>query len=313
MRKLSSLACVLTLALFAPLVARAQANKEEKIPEPEDISLETKDGVQLRCTWYPGTLKKQAIPFIMLHGWEGQRGEFEPMALGLQKMGHAVLCPDLRGHGQSMTRKIGATETEELDGIVKQPKKLDLESMVLDVEACKKFLREKNNQGELNIEQLCLVASDFSCIVALRWAAIDWSARQIASYKQGQDVKAVVLLSPVRTFKGLTVQEALAHPDVRSKLSIMIVAGKQDNKSYSEAKRLHTSFENFHPKKFVDDEDRRTKMDLFLVEPDTSLAGTKLLQAATKVPNNVANFVNLRLVAKEGEYSWSERKNPLSN
>jgi alpha-beta hydrolase superfamily lysophospholipase len=297
---------------LVPVCGWAQAEPEkEKIPEPEDVTLETKDGVSLRCTWYAGTLKKQSVPIIAIHGWEGNRGEYDALARGLQSLGHAVICPDLRGHGQSTLLKLANGDTKELKAENLRP--AEVQSVLLDVEACKKFLMEKNNAGELNIEQLCVIGSEFGCVVALGWAYSDWTAPILPAYKQGQDVKAIVLLSPMQSFKGLLIKESLSHPVIRGRVSMMIVAGRQNSKDYNEARRLHDSLEKYHVKVSSDPEEQRKKKDLFEMYPETSLQGTKLLSNALKVPNAIANFIKLRLVDKADELTWSERRNPLSN
>jgi len=79
--------------------------KGSKLPEPEDVSLETKDGLTIRATYYPGTGKKEAVPVIMIHDLGGQRGDFHGLGTYLQSLGHAAIAPDLRGHGQSKSQK----------------------------------------------------------------------------------------------------------------------------------------------------------------------------------------------------------------
>ncbi len=59
-----------------------------------------------------------------------------------------------------------------------------------DLEACKSFLMDKNNAGELNINKLCVVGVEMGAVVAVDWAAWDWHWPRLATGKQGQDVKA---------------------------------------------------------------------------------------------------------------------------
>ena len=120
------------------------------------------------------------------------------------------------------------------------------------------------------------------------------------------------MLSPPKSFKGITGKAATTHPVIRSKVSILIAAGKEDRTSYSDSKRLHKAFERFReiPK---DPAERQEKQDLFFLEPDTSLVGTELLRArGLNVMQDIARFINLRLVAKQKDLPWSERKSPLS-
>lgn len=298
---------ILALAVAAlPSSARAQAAKAKDKPiPPEDVKVETKDGWTIHATYYPGKLKKKAVPFIMLHAWEGQRGDYDGLALYLQGLGHAVLCPDLRGHGQSNIRP-NEKEVESPDDLSNN----EVKAMVADVEACKRFLRDKNNEGECNIEMLTVVGAEFSCITAMQWAALDWSVRNLPSYKQGEDVKVLILLSPMSAFKGNSINEALNHPAVKNRLAIAQFVGRQDSKGYAEAKKLNTRLENFRPEMKKDDvknEDRT----LFLFELGTNLSGTKLLNEALNVKFGVANVIKFRLLNNEDELAWSERKSPL--
>ena len=82
-----------------------------------------------------------------------------------------------------------------------------------DVEMCKAFLMEKNNNKELNIDKLCLVGAEMGAVVAVDWAARDWSWPILPGRKQGQDVKALVLLSPEWSFKGMTIGPAINKRD----------------------------------------------------------------------------------------------------
>ena len=174
------------------------------------------------------------MPAIILHGFKGNRGEYKDLALYLQNMGCAVLTPDLRGHG-------GSTQSENSSRALNPQLfgKDQFEAMYGpdgDLELCKSFLIDKNNQGELNIDKLCVIGSQMGANVGPNWAVTDWSWPVLMTGKQGQDVKALVLISPEMNSKGLTPMKAIQNTDVRSKLSIMIVVGELDNKANSEAK-----------------------------------------------------------------------------
>jgi alpha-beta hydrolase superfamily lysophospholipase len=242
----------------------------------------------------------------MIHGWEGGRGEYDTLAKALQNQGHSVIVPDLRGHGLSMVQRLPDNTTRDLDR--DRFRQAELESMVWDVEACKKYLMEKNNQGALNINALCVIGADLGSIIAVRWAALDLTAQPLLTIKQGQDVKALVLLSPMQAFKGATMREGLAVPAVRSELAMMIVAGTDDKPGTQEAKRLHTSLVNFHPKPSKDAKENEKNQDLILFQPKTTLEGTKLLGPALPVNREISGFIDRRLVKKLAEYPWSDRK-----
>jgi len=297
--------------------ASPQKAGNSKLAQPEEVTLETKDGLSIKATFYPGTEKdkknKDTIPIIMLHGLEGQRGDYHALATYLQSLGHASLVPDLRGHGQSKVQKRpdGSTVTLEAEKI----NRVGLEDMLYDVLACKKHLMDRNNAGELNIEELCVIGAEFGCILAVRYAAYDWSLPDLPAYKQGKDVKAMVLLSPPPSgVKGVTMREALGVPAVQSMISIMFVAGTKDSKSSNEAKKIYGSLQSHHPKVSDDDDKKRLEAkELFLIQPETNLSGTELLGRGTGVPENVGRFIELRLLNRKGEFPWAERKNPLGN
>lgn len=285
--------------------------KGPKIPEPEELTLETNDGFSIKATYYAGTAKKDSVPVILVHAFEGQRGDFHQFALFLQSQGHAAIAPDLRGHGQSKTRN-GMPITIATDKMTR----VDLESMVFDIEACKKFLLDKNNSGDLNIELLTIVGAEFGGTVAVRWAARDWAARDLPSYKQGKDVKAIVLLSPQPAFKGVTMREAMAFPPLQSMVSMMLVAGAQDTKSSGEAKKLHNSLENHHPKLPENSEERKKVKSLYFEQPETKVSGTKLLANSVSVGGltvreMVSIFIQRRLVDRRADFPWQDRQSPL--
>ncbi|MHB1037708.1 MAG: alpha/beta hydrolase [Pirellulales bacterium] len=292
----------------APDAAPAGKSAEgEKIPPPEPVAWRTPDGVQLKATYYPGTKKKETVPVILLHVWKGSRQDYEPLALFLQQKGHAVLVPDLRGHGESV-RVTGVSRP--LDPETLQPTQYARMSTV-DMEVVKRFLMEKNNAGELNIDKLCVVGAEMGALVALDWARIDWSWPPLATGKQGQDVKALVLISPEWSFKNLRANAPLAHPAVRSQISVLIAYGKDSPKSEKEAKRIYAVLERFHLKPGEDPREKLERQDLFLDGIGTSLQGTKILgERGLNLEQHIAKFIELRLVKKT--YPWRDRTSPLA-
>lgn len=302
-----------TMSVLESLGVAQDKEEEEELPEPEDMTLETKDGVTLHCTYYGGLKGKKVVPIMMVHGWLGSRADYTALAATLQKRNCAVIVADLRGHGESKSYKLPNGEFKSIEA--EKMRAQDIERMSLDLEAMKKFLMKKNNAGDVNIESLGIVAAGVGCIVALRWTLADWTAPRLPSYKQGQDVKALVLLSPIQTFKGVHAREAMVHPTVRSQLSVLISVGREDSKSLQEAKRVHQAFAPFHNTKApADPEERFQKThDFEMLEEATSLQGTELIKKELKTPLEIVTFIGWRLNAKQSDYVWSERKNPLAS
>jgi len=292
---------------------QADAEKEKEIPPPQELDLETNDGLLLRATYFPGTRGKESVPVILLHMWKGNSSEYSDLAVNLQAQGHAVLVPDLRGHGKSTRFKDASRR--ELDAAKMPPQEFG--NMVLfDMKRLKDFLWEKNNDKELNIDKLCVVGAEMGASVALQFAlydanAYDWDRVFYGNLKVGQFVKALVLISPEWSFRGLQLRNAAAHPVVRSKLSVMIVVGKGKSRAVDEARRLHLMFKRYHPD--PPPEKKADEQDLFYGRLDTTLQGTKILGAkGLNLDKYIAQFIYRRLVAsREAEtFAWQERKVP---
>ena len=303
-----ALAVLVSVASVQPAFADDEA---KELPKPVEMTLPTKDGVQLKCTFFPGTNGKQTVPVMLIHGWKGRRGEFLPLAQHLQKLGHAVMIPDLRGHGESTVRKIPGRPEQDVD--VEGLTSNDFALMYgTDIETTKSYLMKQNNEGELNIELLCIVGADLGSILALNWCVQDWSWRDLPAYKQGKDVKAFVLLSPQQSFRTLRIQSALNHPIVRRDLSAMIMVGINDSKAKQNATRLHASLKRFHAPVPRDPELRRKKQKLFLVGLQTSLQGTKLLNArGLDAADRISQFIDLRVVRFQEDLPWQDRTGPF--
>lgn len=302
-------AALTVCAVLVPASCFAQrSDGQTKIPKPQDIELQTKDDVVLKATFYPGTEGQDSVPIIMLHGYKGQRGEFRDLARMLQEdMGHAVLIPDLRGHGESTT-VIGSAR--DLDA-TRMPREQFERMIQFDMEKLKQYLMSLNNKGELNIEKLCVIGAEMGAVIAARWAAQDWNWPRLATGKQGQDVKALILISPIPQIKGLKIDPALDHWAVRSELSISLIVGEDDRRAFSYTKRIHNRLRRYH--RDPPEDEVADKKDLFMDAFPTSLQGTKLLGETLTVDGSevsvnqlITTFIDWRLVNQT--YPWKERR-----
>lgn len=290
----------------APRRPAAPAKKED-IREPKLITLETKDGVALKAVYFPGKPSKETVPIIMLHGWNERGVVWEALAAYFQRtLGHAVIVPDLRGHGQSVSQTIGGRAREPLtpDGLTLA----DMEATVWDVQACKKFLEQENNKGDLNLEMLCVIGAGYGGLIGLKFAALDWSWPILTTGKQGQDVKGLALLTPVDRHKRVMAAQAVAAlraPIASGRFSLLFVAGEQDRQGFNDAKRLHRQLEAMYP--------TNDKSGCVLVTRDTNSHGAQLIEPQRRlgVEQVLANFIAQRIAARKGEFAWSERKSPL--
>ncbi|MEN6407971.1 MAG: alpha/beta fold hydrolase [Thermoguttaceae bacterium] len=315
---LSTLAVIL-FSMSSGLAAadrNATRTSKPKLPKPEDVSIETDDGVELALTYYPGPNGKQSVPVVLLHGWKQSRNDFRDMALALQAAGCAVVTPDLRGHGQSLRRK-GVQRDETLNAATMSSGQFAAMADY-DMMAVKKFLWKRNNAGELNLDKLCLIGAEMGASVALNFALADARDQDDnpvarADYKIGRFVKALVLISPELAFRGLPVRQAAVYPPIRDDVSMLIFVGRQDSKAFDEAKRVHGLVERHRPEPTgVTAAERNDKRTLFFVKCDTRLQGEKLLDPRFNLSGLTIEFIQRRLIKSESSkaWTWQERKIP---
>jgi len=280
----------------APTATKPAAAPQETIVE--NYLENEKTDVPIHLTYLPGSRGKETVPIILLHSFKGDRHEMEGLGLYLQSQGHAVIIPDLRGHGQSTT--VLGTD-RKLDANTMPP--AHLTSMVTrDMNAVKRFIVSKHNAAELNVEKLGIVGAEMGAVVAVNWAALDWAAPDYPGRKQSKDVKALVLLSPTMAFKSLTIAQALNYPPIRDILSVFVITGAEDVNGSREARTIHSRLERARPKP--------TKIEektVFLEDTlKTKLTGAKLLgEKSLGVEQVIGQFIELRLVRDPSP--WKDR------
>lgn len=290
--------------------------KEAELPEPVDSTLSTDDGLQLTLTYYASTKGMNSVPIVLLHGWKRSRNEYKVMAASLQSQGYAVIVPDLRGHGDSMRRKIHHRE-DTFNAATMPTNQFDM-MVTEDMKTVKNFLWEKNNARELNIDKLCVVGEEMGASVALNFAYFDATgygndSPYYGSLKLGRFVKALVLISPVWSFRGLPLSEAIKDPAVQCHIAVLFLVGKQDPKAMGDAKRIYTFFEKCHPEPAINDkEEKIAKQTLFFGKLDTNLQGDKLLDSRFHLEELIGDFISRRLVKSDESktWIWKERKLP---
>jgi len=286
------------------------AQRSSRAIPPEEIKLNTKDGVKLAATYYASSQGKDAIPVVMLHDFKESRTVFNQLAEAIQSPddgsgdSRAVITVDLRGHGESTVQVSGNGRTRDLEA--SRLKANDFIAMYTqDMEAVRRFLVDENDAGQLNLNSLCLLGAGMGANVATFWAAADWSAPRLATLKQGQDIKALILASPEWSYNGLPLLRPLRQPGVRQEISFFIVYGDQAPKAKRDAKNTLKNLVKYHP------EPPRDKIkelkDLFVISLPTKLQGTMLLTSPEfgMIPALNA-FIDARLTQKH--FEWVSRE-----
>lgn len=280
------------------------------VPSPKAVAadasrfdLETSDGMQIATWYYPAPEDaKPLATVILVHDLDGSAShkDLEPLAIVLQKAGCTVAVPDLRGHGASKEgsphekRDFRPLKKSELELIAAGAGgRLRAQSAVRgDIEAVYGFLLSRGDVGSTDRNPLAIVGCGGGATLAALWTAADWAWPPIASGPQGQQVQALVLVSPLWTVKGLTIQPALATEALKHAVPIMLLTGKNDR----DAARLFDQLRKHRPDGWhqrIGAEttralDRRredakrqdeepSSETLFLFQFDTTLGGGKLL------------------------------------
>ncbi|MGO9114856.1 MAG: alpha/beta fold hydrolase [Thermoguttaceae bacterium] len=301
-----------------------KADEEDiKPPDPEPIDLVTEDGLQMKATYFPGTKGQESIPVILLHGFNNKEGKHsgkdftqDPgLALFLQeKLGCAVIVPDLRGHGESTRIKVGK-RIDKLDGKPLRPAQIAA-IVTEDLRAVKGFLWKQNNEKKLNLCKLAVIGVDEGAALALSYAAYDavgyeQGEPKVGPLKLGKFVKAAAMISPVTKVTGLNTAQVMKLPEICRDLPVMIAVGNKSKERFAEADRLRALFVKARPP--ADDDKPESITVWFYSKIETSLQGIKLLaEADLKVPDKIVAFMTVWLVenADGKDYAWRELKRP---
>ena len=248
-------------------------------------------------------------PFILVHDWGRSRQDMSRMATYLQSQGHAVIVPDLRGHGES-TVMAGSPDPLDQSNF----KKNQVLTAVGDIDQCKRFLLEKNNEGELNIDLLNVVAVGDSCHLAIAWAISDWSWKPMGTIKQGQDVKSLTLFSPTSKFASSALKKFARVPLVSGKgsspLPMFVFWGAQASDS-GPGSQFVTDLRKIRPEAPVEDDmaTRWFKQNLFHYAAPRPWNGIQLAgrEEARELWVSMNNFVSQKVLVHEQQCPWKLR------
>jgi pimeloyl-ACP methyl ester carboxylesterase len=304
---------LLSLAFVGPAAAQNTAANDS-------IPLVTKDGVQLKISYFPGTARKgeqakQTTPVVMLHDYRDTRAVFAPLikklqapvAKGVEPTSFAIVTVDLRAHGESVKQSLPNGAQIDLDAT--RLSKDNLIAMAsMDMEAVRSFLLDKNDAGELNLSKLCVVGSGMGANVAANWALVDWSAPPLAVGTQGQDVKALALISPRWNYSGLSMQGPMKFRPLKEKVAWLLIFGEKDREVLADFNRINNQLKSLHPAS----ESKRggPPTGLEVLKISTKLQGDSLLaQPNSTVENKIAEFL-IQNVAKTRP-PWFNRRNRL--
>ena len=211
-----------------------------------------------------------------------------------------MLVPDYRGHGGSReyTNSRGVTENIQHRPMSKR----DVENIIkYDLEESKQFLKKENNEGLLNLNAMVVIGVQEGCVMAAHWTVRDWRFPSVGSVKQGQDVKALVMISPEKVLKGVPLDSTLSDSNLL-RLPIMLVGGETSPEA-EETQRIYKRIEIVKKKL-----SRGVAQGLELKTVKSSLSGHALVNQSPDVIPAIVKFVTENVTVSEEENPWVERQ-----
>jgi hypothetical protein len=293
---------VAALSLLTGLFVATQASGQTPKVTSQDLTLEAKDGAEIKITYFKSPAGQESPVVIMLHGKGGNRLVWKSMAEFLQqKLEFAVITVDLRGHGESSGG--AGTTGKKADSNVKAR---DYAAMIeFDMEAVKKFTFEENQAKNLNMNKIAIVAADMSTPVAVAYTEYDWAKTPYddavtpeLQTPRGRDVQALVLLSPEYNAPGLPISKSLGTIRLLER-PVLICVGDKNPADLKEAKKVH---EALAPRTV------KSPQIVYKQYP-VKLTGTNLLGADQKTEEDLVNFLFEHVKKLKGQ--WRDRKSKL--
>ena len=303
--------CIVTSAFI--LMAGAAQGQDTKpgqkkgAPAPQNpalanrpISLKTKDGIALRGFYFPSDKGKEAVTVMVMHEWGSQAAPYQRLLVALKDAGCAVVMIDYRGHGGS--RKHMDARGREKDFNFAQMGQLDVNNIIMmDMEETKRFLVKENNEGRLNLNALVVIGDGAGCILASSWTKRDWSFATVGSKKQGQDVKGLVLISPEKVLKRVSLDKAMSSAAIMS-MPMLLMCG-ESGKSASVAKQIYKKVEAIRKRA----SGGKVSNNLQLQLTKTSLSGPNFIDQQGVIPT-IVKFVTENVSATDPNNEWVLRQ-----
>lgn len=308
---------VVAICLAGLIVTSASSVAVAQKEKDNERLLRTNDGWQIPISYYESKKKKDAAVIVLLHMKGGNRLVWQNgFAQRMNGLGYAVITVDLRHHGRSKSPDALLNAA----GVVGQKKKKGAQNGKLkradyvamyrkDLEAVKKFIYDEHQKGMLNMRKLAIVAAEMTAPIALNFTWMDWSKKPhpdgpnpAASTPRGQDVQALVLISPDSNCPGVNPRSALLFIKPLP-ISFLVCVGEKDSLDKKQAKRIFDQMGGSIAKKGNADRGK------FYQAYPVKLRGTQLLGKNLRTEDHILGFLDKYLNKLEVE--WRDRRSKL--
>lgn len=293
------LLAIIVCTLSSPLLAQKKKHVEQK-------TLTTADRWPISITYYKHEGKRETPVVILLHSRQGDsRVWTNGFADELWKEGFAVIAVDLRKHGESKMETVSGASSDVGDLTPDDYKRM----VALDLETVKKFIFEEHQKKNLNMRKTGIVAPEMSAPVALNFASLDWNKvpyddapTPAMRTPRGQDIRALVLISPESSVRGLN--SAMAIRNLRNpamNIGFLFCMGTKDQRDRGNTKKLYQQ---------VLGRSKQSAERVYLQTYPYNLRGMGLIgKKNLKIESHIITFLKKFLLELEDE--WVDRKSRL--
>jgi len=209
------LSILLICFIFVPFSAEA-ATKSKKKKTVRNIEMQTKDEMILSGTLSipkNANVNNKAPLVILLHSLGSNRLVYDTLSNELKAKNIASIAIDSRGHRQSTTKLSGKKSFWQ------NYKNKTYEKYPTDIQEIIDFTKE--NYVAINANRVTVVGADITANAAI-----------IAAGRNPQQIKSLVLISPILEFKGLKPAQSLMN---YGKHPVTIIVCENDIKNYKDA------------------------------------------------------------------------------
>lgn len=311
--------CWILIASALPVVdGQDNANTEELKPRSESLSVKDDPRIHIAMTYWPSGVKQDASVVVLLHGLNGNQLDWGALPKQLHDDGYAVITVDLRGHGQSKgtsdepekssKNKAKTPKTGKAAVDAASLRARDYEAMVaFDMEAVKQFIFAEHQARRLNMNKMAIIGAGMGAAVGVRYAALDWLKKPHSDgpvgnqTPRGQDVRALVLLTPETEIIGLSLPDAIK--TLRTPLfgvAMMFAVGKKDKADKGQTKKLYDQAAS------LENTEKNPQRMYLLDDYNTPTKGTAMLGKGLPVELNIMNFLKKHL--QEVRSEWRDRE-----